>query len=196
MRCSVDNALPGWRRALRRGGVLLALLLATGCGSQRSALVSPAFSIAQNQKMLPVLPFSNILVPDTFAETVFNDFVDNLNENREKTAFSWFGIIKEDLGEVEKILTPAHIYLTGEVWSYLENSGCCSTELRVSSRLQIHRVRSRELLWEKEIPLDSFFEHDNSTLKIEREKLARRLAVEMSRETTRALQGAKRIQFE
>ena len=183
-------------RAFFLAAFLLGLLVTGGCGSNRTALVSPAYSISQSQTMLPILPFNNILVPNTFAETVFNDFVDDLNDNRAKAGFAMFAIIKENLSEVEKILTPAHIYLTGEIWSYLENAGCCATELRVSSRLRIYRVRSRELLWEKEIPLEGFFEHDNSTLEVEREKLARRLAKEMSSEALKALQGAKRIQLD
>lgn len=187
---------PAAGRVLVLTACLLVLLLAGGCGSNRTALVSPAYSIAQNQTVLPVLPFNNILVPDTFAEMVFNDFVDSLNDNRAKTGFSLFAIVKENLSDVEKILTPAHIYLTGEIWSYLENAGCCATELRVSSRLRIYRVRSRELLWEKEIPLEGFFEHDNSTLAVERDKLARRLAREMATEALKALQGAKRIQID
>ncbi|HZV83064.1 MAG TPA: hypothetical protein VFF53_12945, partial [Geobacteraceae bacterium] len=141
-------ALPTLGRVLFRTTCLLVLLVAAGCGSNRAALVSPAYSISQSQTMLPILPFNNILVPDTFAETVFNDFVDNLNDNRAKSGFSLFAIIKENLSDVEKVLTPAHIYLTGEIWSYLENAGCCATELRVKSRLRIYRVRSRELLWE------------------------------------------------
>jgi hypothetical protein len=182
---------------LCRAVVLLVLLVtAAGCAGHHAVQVSPAFSIAQNQKMLPILPFNNILVPDSFSETVFNDFVDDLNDNGAKTGFTWFGIIKENLSEVETILTPAHIYLTGEVWSYLENAGCCATEIRVSSRLRIHRVRSRELLWETEIPLEGFFEHDKSTLAVEREKLAKRLAREMAAEAIKALQGAKRIQID
>jgi len=172
------------------------LLIAGGCTAHRTNFVSPALTIAQNQKMLPVLPFVSILVPDSFAESVFNDYVDKLNENPARTGFSWFHIIKDDLKEVEKILTPAHIYLAGEVWSYLEDSGCCSTEISVKSRLRIYRVLSRELLWEAEIPLDSFFEHDASTLAVEREKLAARLSQEMVTATIKVLEGARRIQIE
>lgn len=195
------NSAPAGRPVLLRPFVKLLLLLnllliAGGCTGHRTSFVSPALTIAQNQKMLPVLPFASILVPDSFAESVFNDYVDKLNENPEKTGFSWFGIIKDDLKEVEKILTPAHIYLAGEVWSYLEDSGCCSTEISIKSRLRIYRVLSRELLWEAEIPLDSFFEHDASTLAVEREKLAARLSQEMAAATIKVLGGARRIQLE
>ena len=55
-------------KVLFRAVCLLALVLAGGCGGSRTALMSPAYSISQSQTMLPVLPFNNILVPDTFAE--------------------------------------------------------------------------------------------------------------------------------
>lgn len=193
---SVLPVRAGSGRLLRAVLLFLALLAVTACGNSRVVLVSPAYSIAQSQTVLPVLPFTNILVPDTFAESVFNDFVDTMNENRAKTGFVRADIIKDDLSDVEKILTPAHVYLTGEIWSYLENAGCCATEIRVKSRLRIQRVRSREVLWETEIPLEGFFEHDNSTLDAEREKLAKRLSSEMSREAIKVLQGAKRINLD
>ncbi len=183
----------GKRLFVLAGMFILSILC--GCTTTR-VTASRAFAVAQNQTMLPILPFSTILVPDTFSETVFNDFVDTMNDNLTKTPFNWFGIIKEELAEVERILPSTHLYLSGEIWSYLENAGCCSTEISVKSRLRIYRVMSRELLWEAEIPLDSFFEHDYSTLEIEREKLAKQLAATLTKELLKGLSTVKRIQVE
>ena len=175
--------------------LLLLLVALSGCATG-NVRTSQAFTIAQNQKMVPILPFSNTLVPESFSTAVFNDYVDNMNDSREKTGFSLFAIIKDDLKSTEKVLSPAHIYISGEIWSYIEDGGCCATELRVKSRLRIYRVNSRELLWEAEIPMESFFEHDSSTLVAEREKLGKRLSSSMSQMTIKALQGAKRISIE
>lgn len=172
--------------------LLAATLLLGGCSTTKS-YTSQAFNIAQNQLMVPILPFTNTLVPDQFAEAVFNDFVDGMNDNRTTSGFNWFAIIKDDPQEVERILSPLHIYVSGEIWSYIENAGCCSTELRVKSRLRIFRVLSHELLWEVEIPMEGFFEHDNATLAAERDKLGKRLAAAMVLEAGKALQSAKRI---
>ena len=169
------------------------LLLVAGCASSKKIHTSQAFTIALDQKTLPVVPFSNTLVPEAFSEMVFNDFVDGMNESRQQTGFSWFGIVKDDMAALEKIISPLNVYMSGEIWSYIENSGCCSTELRVKSRLRIQRVGSRELLWEAEIPLESFFEHDSSTFTAEREKIGKRLSAAMIRESIKALHGAKRI---
>lgn len=171
------------------------IILLGGCSTAKF-YTAQSFTIAQNQKMVPILPFMNTLVPDSLSEAVFNDYVDAMNDTLASSGFSWFGIIKDDLKEVEKILSPTHIYISGEIWSYIENSGCCATELRVKSRLRIFRVLSRQLLWEADIPLESFFEHDLSTLAAEREKLAKRLSTVMTLETLKALQSAKRIVIE
>jgi hypothetical protein len=175
--------------------LLALLLLFSGCAAPR-ARQAPAFAITQNQKMVPILPFINTLVPETFSEAVFNDFVDGMNDNHTRTAFTWFGIVKDDMQALEKVLPPAHIYISGEIWSYIENSGCCSTELRVKSRIRIYRLRSHEILWSMDIPMDSFFEHDNSTLAVERGRLARRLTEAMTQETIKALQNTKMITVE
>jgi hypothetical protein len=175
--------------------IMMLLMLLSGCATG-SVRTSQAFTIASNQMMVPILPFASTLVPETFSEGVFNDFVDDLNDSRVKTGFSMFAIIKDDLKNTEKILSPAHIYISGDIWSYIEDTGCCSTELRVKSRLRIYRVKSRELLWEAVIPVTSFFEHDLSTIAVEREKLSKRLSSLMSQTTINALQGAKRISIE
>jgi hypothetical protein len=175
--------------------LLLLLVTLSGCATG-NVRTSQAFTIAENQKMVPILPFSSTLVPESFSTAVFNDYVDNMNDSRDKAGFSLFAIIKDDLKSAEKVLSPTHIYVSGEIWSFIEDAGCCSTELRVKSRLRIYRVNSRELLWEAEIPLESFFEHDSSTPAAEREKLGKRLAASMSQMTIKALQGAKRISIE
>lgn len=176
--------------------IFFVLLFLSGCASSVKVHTSQAFTISQSQKMLPIVPFSNTLVPEDFSEGVFNDFVDGMNDHQEQAGFTWFGIVKDDLGELEKILSPLNIYLTGEIWSYIEDSGCCSTELRVKSRLRIHRVMSKEMLWEAEIPLDRFFEHDSSTLPVEREKIGKSLSAAMITESVKALQKARRISID
>lgn len=178
-------------------GLLVALLfLLSGCSSSSRIMTSPSFTISQHQRMVPIVPFTTTLVPPAFSESVFNDFVDGMNENQQQADLAWFGIVKDDMTELAKLLSPSHIYISGEIWSYIENSGCCSTELRVKSRLRIFRVQSKELLWEAAIPLESFFEHDRSTFEIEREKIGKRLSALMVKETVQALQSATRVNIE
>ncbi len=164
------------------------LLGLTGCAPLPKVTKSPDFTVSPNQEVMPVVPFANILVPNSFAETVFNTFVDTLNDNRASTSIKWFTIIKEDMKEVAQTLPPDHLYLAGELWSYIEDSGCCSTELRVKGRLRFYSAVYKEPLLEIQLPMESFFEHDNSSLVLERERLAQRLAGEMSKQVLKVLQ--------
>src|SRR5262249_4087322 len=120
------------------------LFSAAGCASSPKIIVTPAFKMVPSQDIMPILPFSSILVPDHFSESVYNNFVDILNDNQSKTRIKWFSIIKENIQDVERQIPPDNIYLTGEIWSYIENSGCCSTELRVKARIRFYEVGSPE----------------------------------------------------
>jgi hypothetical protein len=184
--------LPG-TRPCRRLLLLLALfglLGLAGCtGSTRVTRMAP-FQAAAGQEVLPVLPFVNTLVPDSFAESVFNTYIDTLNDNRSGTPIKWFTIVKDDFKEAARLLPAGHLYLAGEVWSYIENSGCCSTELRVNARLRLYRSGTNELLMEIQLPTEGFFDHDRSTLAVERERLAHRLATDMARQTLQVMKAS------
>lgn len=176
--------IPGKRVSLRRTAVLLlalvSLLLVGGCANENRVLVARSFTVPATQEVLPILPFAGTLVPETFSTAVFDNCVDILNDNHAQTSIKWFSIIKDDLQDVTKALPPDHLYIAGELWSYIENSGCCSTELQVKARVRVVKAGTQEQLFEAEIPLSSFFEHDRSNLTTERSRLAMRLSREMA----------------
>jgi hypothetical protein len=177
----------------RRSGLGLVfaffLLVTAGCANSPKVTITPSFKIVASQEIMPILPFASTLVPESFSESVFNNFVDILNDNQSKTRIKWFSIIKENIQDVERQIPPDNIYITGEIWSYIENSGCCSTELRVKARIRFFEVGSPERIMEILLPMESFFEHDHSTLTVEREKLALRLAQEMAQQVLLALKA-------
>lgn len=157
----------------------LSLLLA-GCGPTARVTTAPDFKPSPDQDVIYVAPFVNTLVPERFAETVFNDFVDTLNSNRALTGGKWFLIIKDELKDVDPAWLAKRPYIAGELWSYIENSGCCSTELRVKARVGFYEPGRKEPSVDISVPLESFFEHDRSTLEAERTRLAKRLAGELA----------------
>ena len=168
----------------------LFVLLFTGCASSSPRIiVASSFRIDPSQEVMPILPFSSTLVPESFSESVFNNFVDILNDNHRQTSIKWFSIIKEDLKDVTRQIPPDNIYLTGEIWSYIENSGCCSTELRIKARVRFFEVGSPERSLEIILPMESFFEHDRSTLNVERDRLALRLAQGMAQQVIQVLKS-------
>ncbi len=170
---------------------LQCFLLLTGCSHGGNVTVSPDFKLNPEQEVIYVVPFVSTLVPADFAETVFNEFVDRLNENGAKTGVKWFFIVKEEQKDIDPSWLARQVYLSGEIWSYIENSGCCSTEMRVKARIAWHDPGRKDPTLEILLPLDTFFEHDRSTIGIERERLAKKLARELSDQVITAITKRK-----
>lgn len=159
---------------------VMTLLMLQGCGVRAQVSVKPDFNPPAEIDTVYILPFTSTLVPSEVQETVFNDFVDLLNENLKRTGVQQFEIIKDNLDEVDKKWLAKQVYLSGELWSYVENTGCCKTELRIRSRVGLTEPGKNAPTFEVLLPLDSFFDHDQSTLEKEKIKLAKRLARELA----------------
>jgi hypothetical protein len=168
--------------------IIFALFLMGGCGPTVKVSLAPDFKRALDQDVMYVAPFLNTLVPENFSSPVFNNFIDDLNMNSPKTDVKWFYIVKEDIPDPKPDWLTKQAYITGEVWSYIEESGCCSTNLRVNARVRLYEPGRQEPAAEVYVPMDSFFEHDRSNLELERERLAKRLAREMADQIIRLLE--------
>jgi hypothetical protein len=174
----------------------LALLIAVGllsplwgCVPASKLTVAPDLKVAPEKEIVYIIPFTSTLVPNDIAETVFNELVDNLNDNNKQPDIRWFSIIKE---EVPPEWLTKQVYLTGEMWSYMENSGCCSTEIKINARLLLHEPGKDKPTLELFVPLESFFEHDRSSLEIERLKFAKKLAGELSGKFLQAIEAHRK----
>ncbi|SNB47514.1 hypothetical protein SAMN06269301_3004 [Geobacter sp. DSM 9736] len=154
------------------------LLLIAGCAPSARVSSPPGFVLPEQEVMF-VAPFISTLVPEAVSGPVFDDFVDILNARQSVPGVKFFSIIKDDLSELDSEWLAKNAYITGELWSYIENSGCCSTELRIKARISVHRPGENETL-DIFVPLEGFFEHDRSTIEVERARLARRLASELA----------------
>lgn len=159
---------------------VMTLLMLQGCGARAQVSVKPDFNPPAELDTVYILPFTSSLVPSEVRETVFNEFVDLLNENLKRTGVQQFEIMKDGLDEVDKKWLDKQVYLSGELWSYIENAGCCQTELRIRSRVGLTEPGKQAPTFEVLLPLDSFFDHDQSTLEKEKIKLAKRLAHELA----------------
>lgn len=159
--------------------LLVALLGLTGCSSGKAARQADSKPHRQ-EGVVYVMPFASTLVPAPVREIAFNDFVDLLNDNRAKAGVSLFEIVKDNPNELDKGWLSAQTYLSGEFWSYIENAGCCQTELRIRSRVAVTEPGAQSPTFEVLLPLDSFFDHDRSTLDAERVKLAKELARQLA----------------
>lgn len=155
-------------------------LLFAGCGPKAQLIVAPAFKPVTGVESAYIVPFAAALVPETFNATVFNDFVDQLNRDRRRAGVKSFVILKEEFKDVDPAWLARQYYISGEIWSYVEDSGCCSTNIRVKARAYLHEPGQNAPSVEIFVPVEAFFDHDKSTLEREQDRLAHTLARELS----------------
>ena len=135
-----------------------------------------------------LVPFTTVMVPMPVAEAVFDQFVETLNESGPAAGYE-FVILKGDLERVDPAWLRKATYVTGEIFGYVEESGCCSTDIRTKSRLALYRPGSSEPKLSHEYPAKAFFDHDYSNLAAERKKLAERISLDLSGRLIQALGG-------
>jgi hypothetical protein len=134
-----------------------------------------------------VVPFINLMVPETVKEQVFDQFVDKLNASGASRKLR-FVILKEPLEKIDREWLNARKYVYGEIYGYVEDSGCCSTDLRAKARLTYYRAHHPEPSLRYEYPIRTFFEHNQTTIEAERLKLSNQIANALVAELTKALQ--------
>ncbi|HIJ81989.1 MAG TPA: hypothetical protein HPP76_09815, partial [Desulfuromonadales bacterium] len=132
------------------------------------------------REALYVIPFDATLVPPDFGEPVFDQFVDFLNARRAQTKIGRFIILKDELKEVEPAWLIKQIYISGDIWGYVENSSCCSTEMKVKSRIYLYEPGKNSPSLEFFIPVEGFYEHDRSSAVAAKAQLGRKLAKELA----------------
>lgn len=159
--------------------IALALLLA-GCAASPTVRSYGELDPKQEREALYIVPFDATLVPLDFGEPVFNQFVDMLNARRKQTRVGRFVILKEELKAVEPAWLIKQDYVSGDIWGYVESSGCCSTDMKVKSRIYLYEPGKNTPTFEVFVPVESFFEHDRSTPEVARARMGKKLAQELA----------------
>ena len=70
-------------------------------------------------------------------------------------------------------------YVTGSVFAYGQDSGCCSTEIKLSTRLQLYQPGTPYPVLRIDLPYRILFDHDRSNLEIEWERMTTSLAEQL-----------------
>ena len=143
---------------------------------------------APPQRKVYIVPFTTLMVPEVVAEGVFDDFVDLLNETSEPGGTE-FVILKSGTEKVGHDWLSSRIYVTGELFGYVEDSGCCSTEIRARARVHLFRPGQSAPTFDYELPVKQMFDHDRSTLDQERSRIARQVAETLSAQVLKGLQS-------
>lgn len=127
-----------------------------------------------------VVPFDATLVPPDFGDPIFNQFVDILNARRKQTKVGRFVILKEELKEVEPAWLIKQIYISGDIWGYVEKTGCCSTEMNVKSRIYLYEPGKNVPTFEVTVPVEHYFDHDRDDIAMAKGRLGKNLALELA----------------
>ncbi len=150
--------------------------------------VAPKPPAAITAKPIYVAPFTTVMVPDTVAEALFDRFVDALGQGAIGGQYE-FIILKDGLDSVSSSWLKEHNYIAGEIFGYVEDSDCCSTDIRTKSRVYLFNKGEMDPVLEYSYPFKAFFDHDYSSLDKERHKLSELIAEELAAQVRKALQG-------
>lgn len=166
----------GWHISL----YIAALLLLTGCAATPTTKDYTALDPQLERESLYIVPFDATLVPPDFGDPIFDAFVDTLNARRKQTKVGRFVILKEDLKEVEPAWLIKQVYISGDIWGYVETSGCCSTEMRVKSRLYLYEPGKNSPTFEVFVPVEGYFDHDRGDITAAKARLGKKLAQDLA----------------
>lgn len=158
----------------------LVCLMLCGCAA---APVTKDFSVLDprvDRDTLYIVPFDATLVPPDFGDPIFDQFVDILNSRRRQTKVGRFLILKEELKDVEPSWLMKQIYISGDIWGYVEKSGCCSTDIKVKSKIALYEPGKDGATFEISVPVEYYFDHDRSDLVLAKRRLGSKLALDLA----------------
>ena len=160
--------------------LVVAASLLSACSSVPKTKEYSVLDPLQGRESVYVIPFDATLVPPDFSEPIFNDFVDILNSRRKETKVDVFVILKDELKEVEPSWLIKQVYITGDVWGYVETTGCCSTDMKVKARIHLFESGKNSPTFEIFVPVGHYFEHDRSDIAAEKARLGKKLANDLA----------------
>lgn len=162
------------------GGVLLLVLLFAGCTATPARRVERTLDVQRPAAAttLYVVPFAAVLAPEELTSAIFDRFVDGFDVAAAGSGLT-ASILKRDPATIDSTWLERQYYVTGELFAYREDAGCCSTDLRLRARLQLHQPGTVYPVVRIEIPYAVLFDHDRSDLEAEKERLIEHLSTQL-----------------
>lgn len=176
-------------KQLLRALPLVALALLVSCASAPKLQTRQGFAPVPANEQIYIVPFDTIMVPAEVQEGIFDQFVDDLNADGKGMQYE-FVILKQGLAAIDPAWQKSHYYITGTIFGYVEESGCCATTIRVRSRLELHQPDQDKPVLSLEYPREVFFQHDYTSVVAERRKLSRDISATLAKRLIGALSGA------
>ncbi len=184
MSCLFRTPLP-----LRLLFALLCLTLLCSCASPKQKIwKEPEFTAPEAADALYIVPFASVLAPIDASEQIFDRFVDNLIR-QQQSLDTQVVILKKELKELDSWWLKQQSYVTGEIFGYVEERGCCSTSIRLKARIELYVPQDETPSLRIEFPRETFFDHDYGEFHQERDLLLENLADDMSAQLLQTLQS-------
>jgi hypothetical protein len=142
----------------------------------------------QDAGIVYVIPFSAVMVPAEVTARIFDQFVDALASESETLGLQ-FVILKEGLQRVTPEWLAVRAYVTGEIYAYVEEPGPEVTDLRAKARLTYQQPNRNVPSFTFNYPAKNFFQHDTSSIEIERALLADDIAAILAGELLKSLKN-------
>lgn len=163
--------------------LLYFLILTTflaGCSTVPAYRVERAVDLQRPEEgaILYFVPFQPVLAPVELTDNLFNQIVDGFDGAAAGSGLSAL-ILKREMTSVDPAWLGQQYYVTGNVFAYREDSGCCSTEIKLSTRLQLYQPGTPTPVLRIALPYRILFDHDRSNLEIEQERMTTSLAEEL-----------------
>ncbi|HAD03729.1 MAG: hypothetical protein A2091_11520 [Desulfuromonadales bacterium GWD2_61_12] len=117
-----------------------------------------------------VIPFLAVMVPSAIETGILDRLVDTLNRDAQLTGRELI-ILKRTPAEIDAAWLASHYYIGGELFGFVRDSGCCSTEMRLKARLAYYQPGKTQPTLTLAVKREAFFDHDSSTLAGEEERL-------------------------
>lgn len=164
---------PMWVRAYTQMKwlfVMVAALLLSGCAAEQAIVQrNPSLQAPPPGEVLYVVPFAAVMVPQEIVDGIFDRLIDELNATSPTGAP--VVILKHDLKQIDAEWLATKYYLTGELFGYVRDSGCCSTEIRLRTRINYYQPGNQSPTLVVTCPREELFDHDMSTFDAERQKI-------------------------
>jgi len=123
---------------------------------------------------LYIVPFLNVMVPAAFSSQMFDSFIDRMLLLANPFDMK-IRILKQGVDAIDADWLARQHYVTGELFGFFEESGCCSTEIEAKARVYYHIPGSVDPAGSILATDGIFFDHALSILERERGLLANRL---------------------
>jgi hypothetical protein len=160
--------------------VLLLTTFLTACSTMPAYRVERTVDLQRPAEgtILYFVPFQPVLAPIELSSDLFNQIVDGFDGAAAGSGLSAL-ILKREVASVDPAWLGQQYYVTGSVFAYGQDSGCCSTEIKLSTRLQLYQPNTPYPVLRIDRPYQILFDHDRSNLEIEWEQMITSLAEQL-----------------